>query len=159
MQDIICIMYYIDIIIVFIYIYTYGIIIIIILLSALGFFEIINELLQLYRRHLQILPIYIKYPFHFIHSFIPTTLQIILLLKSINVFHVCTKFHALLQITSHVIAYTSSCINPVLYAFLSENFRKGFKKVSLFNIVAYTSHSYKISCLFHYVYQIKARDE
>lgn len=26
-------------------------------------------------------------------------------------------------------AYTSSCINPLLYAFLSENFRKAFYKV------------------------------
>lgn len=36
-----------------------------------------------------------------------------------------------MQIVSHVLAYSSSCVNPILYAFLSENFRKALKKVSL----------------------------
>lgn len=57
-------------------------------------------------------------------------LQIILLLKGNKLFEICTNFHAFLQVFSHVVAYASSCINPVLYAFLSENFRKAFKKVS-----------------------------
>lgn len=35
-----------------------------------------------------------------------------------------------IQIVSHVLAYTNSCVNPVLYAFLSDNFRKAFRKVS-----------------------------
>ncbi|KAL1394441.1 hypothetical protein pipiens_011953 [Culex pipiens pipiens] len=39
-----------------------------------------------------------------------------------------TYFKISLQIISHVLAYTSSCINPLLYAFLSENFRKAFRK-------------------------------
>lgn len=30
------------------------------------------------------------------------------------------------QILSHVLAYVNSCVNPILYAFLSDNFRKAF---------------------------------
>ncbi|XP_014678604.1 PREDICTED: allatostatin-A receptor-like, partial [Priapulus caudatus] len=33
------------------------------------------------------------------------------------------------QIVGQCLAYTNSCVNPILYAFLSDNFRKGFKKV------------------------------
>ncbi|KAL1399426.1 hypothetical protein pipiens_008228 [Culex pipiens pipiens] len=58
-------------------------------------------------------------------------IQIILVLKSMEVFVPDTYFKISLQIISHVLAYTSSCINPLLYAFLSENFRKAFRKVSL----------------------------
>lgn len=35
----------------------------------------------------------------------------------------------MVQIVSHVLAYMNSCVNPILYAFLSENFRKAFRKV------------------------------
>lgn len=56
-------------------------------------------------------------------------IQIILVLKSINLYHQ-TAFLVGFQITSHVLAYLSSCVNPLLYAFLSENFRKAFRKVS-----------------------------
>ena len=40
-----------------------------------------------------------------------------------------TPFHVLIQITSHILAYMNSCVNPILYAFLSDNFRKAFRKV------------------------------
>ncbi|XP_035780121.1 allatostatin-A receptor-like [Anopheles albimanus] len=56
-------------------------------------------------------------------------IQVILLLKSIDAFETVSPFHLSLQIISHVLAYTSSCINPLLYAFLSENFRKAFRKI------------------------------
>lgn len=57
-------------------------------------------------------------------------LQVILLLKALDVYHADTKITVILQIVAQTLAYTSSCINPVLYAFLSDNFRKAFHKVS-----------------------------
>lgn len=60
--------------------------------------------------------------------------QLILVLKSLGLYQNCTRFAILLQIFSHVLAYTTACINPLLYAFLSENFRKAFKKVSGKNV-------------------------
>lgn len=56
-------------------------------------------------------------------------IQTILLLKSLHMFH-ASHLTISLQISAHCIAYASSCINPLLYAFLSENFRKSFRKVS-----------------------------
>jgi allatostatin A receptor len=56
--------------------------------------------------------------------------QLILLLKSLGIYHADTSFTIALQIFAQVLAYISSCINPLLYAFLSENFRKSFRKVS-----------------------------
>lgn len=57
-------------------------------------------------------------------------IQTILLLKSSHIFKADTHLNVALQISAHILAYTSSCINPLLYAFLSENFRKSFRKVS-----------------------------
>ncbi|XP_016424886.1 galanin receptor type 2 [Sinocyclocheilus rhinocerous] len=34
-----------------------------------------------------------------------------------------------LRILSHLVAYTNSCLNPIVYALVSKHFRKGFKKV------------------------------
>lgn len=64
-----------------------------------------------------------------VNEFLFLFLQIILVLKSLQLFDANTDFNVALQVTSHVLAYCSSCINPVLYAFLSENFRKAFRKV------------------------------
>ena len=57
-------------------------------------------------------------------------IQTILLLKSLHIYQATTHFTVALQIVAHILAYASSCINPLLYAFLSENFRKSFRKVS-----------------------------
>ncbi|XP_073818868.1 allatostatin A receptor 2 [Musca autumnalis] len=54
--------------------------------------------------------------------------QLILLLKALDIYQTTTKLTVILQIIAQTLAYTSSCINPVLYAFLSDNFRKAFHK-------------------------------
>ena len=53
-------------------------------------------------------------------------------MKSLGLYDT-TRLTVIIQIFSHVLAYTNSCVNPILYAFLSENFRKAFRKVSLNN--------------------------
>jgi len=52
-------------------------------------------------------------------------IQLILLLKSLNLYPV-TLLNIAVQIGSHVLAYSNSCINPFLYAFLSPPFKAGF---------------------------------
>ncbi|EDW67503.1 allatostatin-A receptor [Drosophila virilis] len=54
--------------------------------------------------------------------------QLILLLKALDMYEINSMFNVILQIVAHTMAYTSSCINPLLYAFLSDNFRKAFYK-------------------------------
>ncbi|KMZ06466.1 uncharacterized protein Dsimw501_GD18022, isoform C [Drosophila simulans] len=54
--------------------------------------------------------------------------QLILLLKSLDVIETNTLTKLVIQVTAQTLAYSSSCINPLLYAFLSENFRKAFYK-------------------------------
>lgn len=63
-------------------------------------------------------------------------IQIILLLKSKGKYDSNSHVTIALQIVAHILAYTSSCINPLLYAFLSENFRKSFRKVIISNTFA-----------------------
>ncbi|EDV92133.1 allatostatin-A receptor [Drosophila grimshawi] len=55
-------------------------------------------------------------------------IHVILVLKALNMYG-GTHLTVIIQIISHVLAYTNSCINPILYAFLSDNFRKAFRKV------------------------------
>ncbi|ALC47218.1 AR-2 [Drosophila busckii] len=54
--------------------------------------------------------------------------QLILLLKALDMYEMNTMTKVVLQIMAQTLAYTSSCINPLLYAFLSDNFRKAFYK-------------------------------
>lgn len=55
-------------------------------------------------------------------------IQIVLLMKSLKLYELTTA-NIVIQIASHVLAYVNSCVNPILYAFLSENFRKAFRKL------------------------------
>ena len=43
----------------------------------------------------------------------------------------------LCQILSHVLAYTNSCLNPLLYAKMSRNFRLGFAQVDRWIMICY----------------------
>ncbi|XP_074648098.1 allatostatin-A receptor-like [Tubulanus polymorphus] len=43
------------------------------------------------------------------------------------------ELFVIMQTLGQVLSYLNSCINPILYAFLSENFRKGFRKVLCLN--------------------------
>lgn len=63
-------------------------------------------------------------------------IQLVLLLKSLDAYQM-NVIGLVIQITGHVMAYMNSCVNPILYAFLSENFRKAFRKV----IVCWSSSS------------------
>lgn len=40
-----------------------------------------------------------------------------------------TQASFFLRITAHCLAYSNSSVNPIIYAFLSENFRKAYKQV------------------------------
>ncbi|EDW86475.2 uncharacterized protein Dwil_GK14796 [Drosophila willistoni] len=55
-------------------------------------------------------------------------IHVILVMKALNLYG-GSHLSVIIQIISHVLAYTNSCINPILYAFLSDNFRKAFRKV------------------------------
>jgi len=52
-------------------------------------------------------------------------IQIILVLRSLKLYS-NTPVSVAFQIISHILAYSNSCVNPILYAFLSEPFRRGF---------------------------------
>lgn len=52
-----------------------------------------------------------------------------MVLKSQRYYEIKDSTRLVLLIGAQVLAYTNSCINPILYAFLSENFRKAFLKV------------------------------
>ena len=55
-------------------------------------------------------------------------IQVIFMFINFGTYPDSTAFVAV-QIASNCLAYMNSCVNPILYAFLSENFRKSFRKV------------------------------
>lgn len=52
-------------------------------------------------------------------------IQTILVLRSLKLYS-NTPISVAFQIISHILAYSNSCVNPILYAFLSQPFRRGF---------------------------------
>ncbi|XP_070493396.1 allatostatin-A receptor-like isoform X2 [Chironomus tepperi] len=55
-------------------------------------------------------------------------IHIVLVLKSLQMYET-SRLGVSIQIFSHVLAYTNSFINPILYNCFSENFRKAFRKI------------------------------
>lgn len=56
-------------------------------------------------------------------------IQIILILQTMHLFQEHATAFVSIKIASNCLAYLNSCVNPFLYAFLSESFRKGFRSV------------------------------
>lgn len=54
-------------------------------------------------------------------------IQVVLVLKSLKLYPI-TDLSIAIQITAHVLGYMNSCVNPLIYSVLSENFRKAFRK-------------------------------
>lgn len=62
----------------------------------------------------------------FIFCWLP--IQLVFTTRAWGVFPSKMEWH-LVHVAASILAYGNSCINPVLYAFLSENFRKSFRQV------------------------------
>ena len=54
-----------------------------------------------------------------------------------------------MQMTANCLAYMNSCVNPILYAFLSENFRRSFRRLLCCGSVQYTKFEYEKTNIRH----------
>jgi allatostatin receptor len=79
-------------------------------------------------------------------------IQLILVLKSVDRYDI-TNTSVMVQIVSHVLAYMNSCVNPILYAFLSDHFRKAFRKV----INCGNTHNAQAGVRYHHPSTIQAQ--
>lgn len=79
-------------------------------------------------------------------------IQLILVLKSVDRYEI-TNTSVMVQIVSHVLAYMNSCVNPILYAFLSDHFRKAFRKV----INCGNTHNAQAGVRYHHPSTIQAQ--
>lgn len=57
-------------------------------------------------------------------------IQIMLILMRLQI-HKITATYVAIQVFAHTLGYMNSCINPIVYAFASENFHNSFKRSSL----------------------------
>jgi len=55
-------------------------------------------------------------------------IHIVFIIQNFGSYHNSVSYLAI-QMVSNCLAYMNSCVNPILYAFLSNNFRQSFKKV------------------------------
>ena len=58
-------------------------------------------------------------------------------------------FSIAMQMAANCLAYMNSCVNPILYAFLSENFRRSFRKLLCCGSVQYTKFEYERTNIRH----------
>ena len=58
--------------------------------------------------------------------------QVVLLLRKLHLYDISSTALIVLQIVTHCFAYFNSCLNPILYAFFSPNFRTAFFSKCIF---------------------------
>ena len=75
-------------------------------------------------------------------------IQIIFMVQNFGVFEDDIGSIAI-QFAANCLAYMNSCVNPILYAFLSENFRRSFKKLLCCGSVQYTKFEYEKTNIRH----------
>ena len=75
-----------------------------------------------------ILLIYISFSYFLYVRYLNTDVMIPIWHQAYDAYELSTV-RLITQIVGQLLAYMNSCVNPILYAFLSENFRKAFNKV------------------------------
>ncbi|KAH3862659.1 allatostatin-A receptor-like [Dreissena polymorpha] len=69
-------------------------------------------------------------------------IQIVFMIQHFGNFNDSVTFVAI-QMVSNGLAYMNSCVNPILYAFLSDNFRRSFRKILCCGYGQYTKFEYE----------------